>query len=353
MDRKEIIDILSCEDPASLSEVFEDAYRVKLDNVGGKVYLRGIIEFSNICRRDCCYCGIRKSMVGLDRYSMSKKEILQCAKLAHEMRYGSVVLQSGERSGRDFTVFIEDIIKEIKKETRGELGITLSLGEQDERTLRTWREAGAHRYLLRIETSNEKLFKKLHPNTQAYSSRVECLSTLKHAGYQVGTGVMIGLPYQTLEDLADDVLFFKKMDVDMIGMGPYIPHEGAPLSGVPVKSPEDRFALGLKLIAVTRLMLRDVNIASTTALQSLHPEGREKGLKCGANVVMPNLTPREYRSYYRLYEGKVCLEENAEECALCLDRRVRSIGETIGYRDWGDSPHFFKRTGEKQSFKGG
>ncbi len=335
---------LAEKDPEKLEELFRAARETKLRFVGPKVYFRGIIEFSNQCVKDCYYCGIRKSNPNLTRFSMDEAEILECAKAALEMDYGSIVLQSGERQDAAFIQFVEDILRKIKAATSGKLGITLSLGEQTAETYKRWFEAGAHRYLLRIETSNPALYKKLHPADHSFETRRNCLRLLRQAGYQVGTGVMIGLPFQTLEDLVGDLFFFRDEDIDMIGMGPYVPHAGTPL--VPENhDPAENFRLGLVMIALTRLFLKDVNIAAATALQTLDASGREKGVLAGANIIMPNITPTDYRKFYQLYDNKPCLDENARKCRSCLETRVRhTSGEEIGYGEWGDSPHFLKKT---------
>jgi biotin synthase len=292
---------------------------------------------------------------------MDENEILECAKAAQEMDYGSIVLQSGERQDEPYVRFIEDVLRQIKVETSGgKLGITLSLGEQTAETYERWFNAGAHRYLLRIETSDPKLYKRLHPEDHSFETRRECLRTLRKIGYQTGTGVMIGLPFQTHENLVEDILFFKNEDIDMVGMGPYVPHADTPLaipqrpglcsgfrdpvSGEGEYDPSESFRLGLVMIALTRLVLKDVNIAATTALQTLDPEGREKGVQAGANIIMPNITPTDYRKFYQLYNNKPCLDENARQCKSCLERRVQAAGAEIGYGEWGDSKHFKKNS---------
>ena len=284
---------------------------------------------------------------------MNIQEILDCAELAWKMNYGSLVLQSGERTDEEFISFVEKAIREIKKMSNNELGITISLGEQSDETYRRWFEAGAHRYLIRIETSNNKLYETLHPKDHDFLERFECLNRLRRVGYQVGTGVMIGLPEQSMEDLVNDIIFFKDNDIDMIGMGPYIIHHDTPLAKkVKNFDKERQLNLGLKMIALTRLYLKDVNIASTTALQALHHEGREFGLQAGANIIMPNITHTKYRDSYQLYDNKPCTDENATMCRACLEGRIGKIGEEIGYNEWGDSPHFEKREArEEYNFK--
>jgi len=348
LTRDDLIFFLKTKDKTEIDRLMQAAYDLKMKIVGPKVYFRGIIEFSNICTKNCYYCGIRKDNTNVDRFKMKEVEILECSELGWKMNYGSLALQSGERMDEEFVGFVENIIKKIKEMSRGELGITLSLGEQTEDTYRRWFEAGAHRYLLRIETSNSELYSSLHPLDHQFPYRFECLNTLRNIGYQVGTGVMIGLPGQTAEMLADDIIFFRDRDIDMIGMGPYIPHKDSPLAAKAIGwNKEDQLQLGLKMIALTRLYLKDVNIASTTALQALHPEGREYGLKAGANIIMPNITHTKYRDRYKLYEGKPCTDENASMSRVCLEGRIGNIGEKIGYGEWGDSIHFTKRTDDR------
>ncbi|MFA6101643.1 MAG: [FeFe] hydrogenase H-cluster radical SAM maturase HydE [Victivallaceae bacterium] len=338
--------ILELESPADLDRLFKAAYAVKERVTGRKVFLRGIIEISNICTKDCYYCGIRKSSRTMERFQLSLAEIVDAAMWANSHRYGSIVMQSGERGDELFIKLIEDAVREIKEKSAGQLGITLSMGEQTPEVYRRWFDAGAHRYLLRIESSNPELYRKLHPADHSHAARLQCLETLRSIGYQVGTGVMIGLPFQTLDDLVGDLLFFQKMDVDMIGMGPYLVSKDTPLAKeMPdfEAMKEQQLKLGLKMIAAARLLLKNVNIAATTALQALDPRGREQGLLAGANVIMPNLTAVQYRSSYQLYDNKPCLDENSEQCRFCLERRVQSIGESIGWDEWGDSRHFADR----------
>ncbi len=342
VNRDNLIELLTTEDEKLIEQMFHEAYRIKLENVGNVVYFRGIIEFSNICTKDCFYCGIRKSNGKVERYMMSEEEILDMAKWCHDANYGSLVLQSGERSDEQFVEFVERILRKIKSQWN--LGITLSLGEQTEETFKRWFDAGAHRYLLRIETSNQELYRTLHPADHKHDIRLESLDNLRKLGYQVGTGVMIGLPGQTAADLADDILFFKERDIDMIGMGPYVVHHDTPLAEkMPDFDKERQLDLALRMIALTRIVLKDVNIASTTALQALDPKGREYGLRAGANIIMPVITDTKYRKQYLLYEDKPCVDENASMCRSCLEGRIQSVGESIRYGEWGDSPHFKRR----------
>jgi biotin synthase len=342
--KDEIVALLQC-DGDYRHILFEKALEVKLREVGNKVYFRGLIEFSNVCSKDCYYCGIRNSNQNVKRYNLTDEEIITTARFAFENNYGSVVLQSGETSSSAFTNRIEYIIREIKKLSNYTLGITLSLGEQNEEVYQRWFNAGAHRFLLRIETSDTNLYQKLHPSDHSFEKRLECLYSLKRIGYQVGTGVMIGLPFQTVEHLAGDLLFMQEMDVDMVGMGPYIEHSETPLYQQkdelwPIQK---RFEISLKMVAILRIMMKNINIAATTALQAIDPLGREKAVKAGANIIMPNITPGKYRNDYTLYQNKPCVDEEPDQCLGCLDARLALADSEIGYGEWGDSKHFRER----------
>ncbi len=331
--------------------LFKKAEEVKLREIGNKVYFRGLVEFSNICGKDCYYCGIRRSNTKAHRYNVTDAQILDAARFAHENDYGSLVLQAGELESAEFTSRIENLLEEIKKLSDGRLGITLSLGEQSREVYERWYDAGAHRYLLRIETSDPELYRKYHPNDALhdFERRLDCLYSLKSIGYQTGTGVMIGLPFQDTGHLAEDLLFMKAFDVDMVGMGPYIEHQDTPLFQyrhelLPIR---ERFDLALKMIATLRILMKDINIAAATALQAIDPLGREKAVKVGANIIMPNITPGKYRNDYALYENKPCVDEEPEECRHCLDVRIKLVDGEIGYGDWGDSKHFQSRNEKK------
>jgi len=346
LNREELKTLLTLEKEDDVSRLLEEAYRVKLAAVGKKVYFRGIIEFSNICEKNCLYCGIRRDNGSVERYELPEEAVLAAAEFASSRNYGSVVIQAGERSDEGFVSTVEKLLKKIKKASSGKLGITLSLGEQSEEAYRRWFEAGAHRYLLRIETSSRELYKRLHPKDHSFDGRRKCLELLKSCGYQVGTGVMIRLPFQTYDDLAGDLLFFREADVAMIGMGPYLPSGNTPFGKLTEKDfpiSEDPCSLAIKMIAVARVFLRDVNIASTTALQALNPKGREMGLKAGANIIMPNITETRFRPSYQLYDNKPSVDENAVECVKRLEEAIAAVGEEIGYGEWGDSPHFGKK----------
>ena len=327
-----------------LKDLRKAASETKEKYVGNIVYYRGLIEFSNICEKNCLYCGIRSGNNNVKRYLMTDNEVVSSAILAHSLNYGSLVLQSGERSDKFFVDRITNILKKIHKATNSELRITLSLGEQTGETYRIWRENGADRYLLRIEASSEDLYKKIHPDdaNHSYTNRIKSIEYLRKLNYQVGSGVMIGLPFQTIDHLVNDLLFLQEYDIDMVGMGPYIEHKDTPLynSANGLLPKEDRFNLSLKMIAALRILMKDINIAATTAMQTLNPFGREKAIMFGANVVMPNISPTDYKKDYLLYNDKSCIDENAEDCSACLDKRVEMTGNEIGYGKWGDSKHY-------------
>ncbi len=340
-NKSELIEMLSLQNKDEVEALYKRAYEVKRQNCGTVVYFRGIVELSNICTKNCFYCGIRKDNQSTDRYLMGKAEVLEAARWAWEQNYGSIVLQAGEREDAWYVSYVNELLQEIKTLSNSELGITLSLGEQTEEVFRTWQESGAHRYLIRIETSNPTLYKTLHPADHSFERRLDVIRTLKKLGWQTGTGVMMGLPGQTIEDLANDILFFYDEDIDMLGMGPFIPHHDTPLKHLVQGYDGDAaLELALKMIAACRIALQDINIASTTALQALNPTGREMGLLAGANIIMPNITDTKYRGNYQLYDNKPCLDENASQCVHCLENRIASIGETVGYKEWGDSKHY-------------
>lgn len=325
--------------------LFKNANEVKLAEVGNKIYFRGLVEFSNVCSKDCFYCGIRNSNTAVSRYNLSDIEIIEAARFAYKNNYGSLVLQSGELSSPTFTLRVENLLRQIKALSNNELGVTLSLGEQPEEVYQRWFEAGAHRYLLRIETSNPVLYRKIHPLSHSFQQRLNCLHSLKKLGYQTGTGVMIGLPFQTIDDLANDLLFMQQFDIDMVGMGPYIEHAQTPLYQFKNElwSINERFIMALKMIAVLRLLMKDINIVASTALQAIDPLGREKAVHVGANVIMPNITPGPYRNHYALYENKPCADQNLSENKACSDALLSFNDSEIGFGQWGDSKHFLKK----------
>jgi len=347
LTREDLVYLLTTKEDKEKHALFRKAYQVKKQHCGNVVYLRGLIELSNICRKDCNYCGIRKSNDKVERYTLKDENVIDMAMYAWRRDFGSIVIQSGERTDKVFVDGLTNLIKTLREKTDNLLGITLSCGEQDMETYREWFDAGAHRYLLRVETTSEELFRKIHPDNEfhRFEDRFRALENLRKIGFQAGTGVMIGLPGQTVENLADDLLFFKSFDVDMIGMGPYIQHSDTPMGKwkAPLLKPAERLELSLRMIALARIMLKDVNIASSTALQALDPDGRIKAILAGANVFMPNMTPKIFADNYHLYEGKPAVRDNAAEIVKELELRLKGLGETIGYGKWGDSKHFFNR----------
>ncbi len=350
---KDLLILMNINNSQDMNLLLKKAYEVKLKYIGNNIYFRGLIECSNICIKNCNYCGIRKNNKDAKRFAMSKEEIVSLSKWVYDNNFGSLAIQAGERNDKEFISLIRDSLLEIQDYSNNSLGITLSLGEQSFEAYKIWKEAGASRYLLRIETTNKELFYKIHPNDELHSfdKRLEALDNLKKLDYQVGTGVMIGLPNQTNEDLVRDIMFFKEKDIDMIGMGPYIPHEDTPLGkAIPnLLSAEERINLSLKMIAITRIYLKDVNIAATTALHTLHPTGREKGILAGANIIMPNATTTNNKVKYELYKGKPGLNDDADKSLLNLYNNLKNIGENVVFSKRGDSPHYFNRMKNKNN----
>lgn len=319
LSKEKIVSLLK--DEENQAKLFALADKVRKENVGDEVFLRALIEFSNICRNDCMYCGIRKSNKNACRYHLSEDEIVRMADKVADMGFRTVVLQSGEDMYYD-TAKMCSIIEKIKK---NDVAVTLSIGERSYEEYKAFREAGADRYLMRIETTDKDLYHKLDPN-MSWEHRYECLLCLKELGYELGSGIMVGLPGQTIESIADDLLFLKELDVDMAGIGPFIPHKDTPLGGEKGGSLD----LSLRTMAVMRLLLEDINIPATTAMESLHPKGRIMALQSGANVVMPNMTNGEYRKFYELYPGKICVNETPTQCGTCIGLKIKAIGRSIG-----------------------
>jgi biotin synthase len=322
--------------PARLQELYEWADAVRQEHVGDAVHLRGLIEISSHCVRQCMYCGLRKANRALARYRMTRAEIENCARQAEALGYGTVVVQAGEDDGLAAD-WIAEIVRWFKRETR--LAVTLSLGERSEDQLRLWRSAGADRYLLRFETSDKSLFRTIHPFRHAGGpDRIALLRRIKALGYEAGGGVMVGIPGQSFESLANDIMTFRSLDLDMIGIGPYIAHAATPLgSGAlrPDIAPSEQVPASeemvYKMIALARIICPDANIPSTTALATLNrTDGRKRGLKVGANVVMPNLTPMKYRRMYEIYPAKACIDEGADDCSRCLRAQISSLGRITG-----------------------
>lgn len=353
----EIITLLGLTDPEECRALQERAYAITTDQIGSNVYLRGLIEVSNICTANCRYCGIRKNNHSVERYTLDEDVIVNCALHAAKRGYGSIAIQAGERRDEKWILFIEHVLRRIHLLSVSEslphgLGITLSLGEQTLETYERWAEACGNRiglrYLLRIESSNPVLFQKLHctpgRHEKILEHRYQALINLRQAGYQVGTGVMIGLPGQTLEDLKNDIRTFQQIDADMIGMGPYITSLGADMVSDGMMSKGPLLQLAYNMIATTRLVMKDVNIATATALDTLDPNGRVGGILHGCNVVMPNITPQATRANYQLYDNKAGTEVGAESNILMERKIIEMTGRTLGLNQLGSSPHWVARS---------
>lgn len=316
----QLFDTFTDEDRAYAAQ---KAVKAATAQFGKNIYIRGIVEFSNICRNDCLYCGIRKSNTNCDRYRLTKEQILDCCDAGYEYGFRTFVLQSGEDAGYS-TDALCDIVSSIK-EAHPDCAVTLSIGELSYDDYKRLYDAGADRYLLRHETANEEHYKKLHPSNMSWSNRMNCLRQLKEIGYQTGCGMMIGAPYQTSADLAEDMLFLESFKPEMIGMGPFLPHKDTPFKDESAGS----YELTLFLISLCRLMIPDCLIPATTALGTIRPDGREKGVLSGANVIMPNLSPIDVRKKYLLYDGKICTGDESAQCRACLERRMESIGYKV------------------------
>lgn len=319
LSREELIFLLKNIDENSKDKLFNYACKTRNRYYGNKVFMRGLIEFSNICRKDCLYCGIRSSNKKASRYRLTKEEILDCCHEGYKLGYRTFVLQSGEDPWYTADRMV-DIIKSIKRKFP-DVAITLSIGEREKEEYQAFFEAGAERYLLRHETASRSLYEKLHPDS-SFDNRINCLKTLKEIGYQVGAGFMVGLPGQREEDLVEDLIFLKSLNPHMIGIGPFIPHSETPLGKTKGGTVEDT----LVMVALTRLMVPDSLVPATTAMGTLHPRGRELALMAGANVVMPNLSPSSVRPKYQLYENKICLEDEPAHCRYCIEGRIKSVG---------------------------
>lgn len=303
--------------------LFERARGISKKYFGNRIYVRGLIEFTNYCKNDCFYCGIRRSNSKVERYRLSKEEILACCKQGYSLGFRTFVLQGGE----DFKYSVEvmtEIISDIKK-NYPDCAITLSIGEKSYEEYLKYFEAGADRYLLRHETANAQHYSMLHTKNQTASNRQQCLYNLKKIGYQIGAGFMVGSPYQTMENIAEDLIFIRELEPQMVGIGPFIPHKDTQFKDQPSGS----FELTLFLIGILRLMLPNGLIPATTALGTVNPNGREMGILAGANVVMPNLSPIQVRKKYSLYDNKICTGEEAAECKMCLQNRMQKIGYQI------------------------
>lgn len=322
LERDETVFLLKHLNEKNRPVLFQYARQACEQYYGNDVYMRGLIEFSNVCRRNCFYCGIRGANNKLERYRLSGEAILDCCARGYNLGFRTFVLQSGEDPWYTTERVIE-LIREIKRKYP-DTALTLSIGERSREEYEKMFQAGADRYLLRHETASQTLYEALHPDMR-FTERIKCLYNLKEIGYQVGAGFMVGLPGQSAQDLAEDLHFLKKLDPHMIGIGPFIPHRETPLKG----ARGGLLEYTLDMIALARLFIPDSLMPATTAMGSLDKAGREKAIMAGANVVMPNLTPVSYKAKYRLYENKICLEDEAEHCRYCIEGKIRKLGRQV------------------------
>lgn len=329
IDRETLELLLTTEDGALKEYLAAKARETAQRIYGNQVYIRGLIEFTNYCRNDCYYCGIRRSNGCAERYRLSKEEILSCCKNGYELGFRTFVLQGGEdgfyTDGR-----ICEIVSEIKNRYP-DCAVTLSIGERERESYEAFFKAGADRYLLRHETADEAHYKELHPGEMSFQHRMRCLRELKEIGYQTGCGFMVGSPYQTFDTLYEDLQFIRELQPEMVGIGPFIPQKDTPFGKMQAGTIERT----LRLLSIIRLLHPSVLLPATTALGTIHPKGRELGILAGANVVMPNLSPVAVREKYKLYDNKICTGDEAAECRYCMERRMESIGYQVAV-DRGD-----------------
>ena len=323
ISREQFETLMTCEDAQVIDFLHQQAREVADGIYENKVYIRGLIEFTNYCKNDCLYCGIRRSNAKANRYRLTKEEILDCCKVGYELGFRTFVLQGGEDP-----YFTDDRICEIVSAIRTaypDCAITLSIGEKEKESYERYYKAGANRYLLRHETADEAHYQYLHPKELSLAHRKQCLWDLKEIGYQVGCGFMVGSPHQTNDTLYEDLMFIKELQPHMVGIGPFIPQQDTPFAKETAGTMEET----LRLLSIIRLIHPHVLLPATTALGTIHPLGREKGIQAGANVVMPNLSPVEVRDKYKLYDNKICTGDEAAECRFCMQRRMESIGYEV------------------------
>ena len=319
---EEFLSLLENLDEDSKNYLIEKSVHTRKDHYGDRVYMRGLVEISSYCKQNCVYCGIRFGNEKAERYRLTDDQIMSACDEGYRLGYRTYVLQGGEDD-----YFTDEKVIEIVQMIKGkypDTRVTLSLGEKSRESFQKFYDAGADRYLLRHETASKDLYKKIHPD-MSYDNRIECLKILKEIGFQVGAGFMVGIPGQTLEDLVMDLKFLKELQPHMVGIGPFIPHKDTPFKNFEAGTLD----LTETLLAMIRLILPDVLLPATTSLGSLHPTGRERGLKAGANVVMPNLSPTEVREKYALYDGKICTGDEAAHCRRCIEGRINSAGYQV------------------------
>lgn len=321
--REQLQALLETTDEQAISYLRDTARKVADDIYGKQVFIRGLIEFTNYCKNDCIYCGIRRSNLNAQRYRLTEEEILSCCANGYELGFRTFVLQGGEDPYFS-DERICDIVAKIKQDYP-DCAVTLSIGEKDKASYQAFYDAGADRYLLRHETADEAHYQSLHPAEMSFQHRIQCLYDLKEIGYQVGGGFMVGSPGQTVDTLYEDLMFIKKLQPHMVGIGPFIPQKDTPFGQEPAGTMEQT----LRLLSIIRLIHPHVLLPSTTALGTIHPLGREKGIQAGANVVMPNLSPVAVREKYKLYDNKICTGDEAAECRHCMARRMESVGYQV------------------------
>lgn len=321
--REQLQTLLATTDEQAISYLRDTARKVADDIYGKQVFIRGLIEFTNYCKNDCIYCGIRRSNLNAQRYRLTEEEILSCCANGYELGFRTFVLQGGEDPYFS-DERICDIVAKIKQDYP-DCAVTLSIGEKDKASYQAFYDAGADRYLLRHETADEAHYQSLHPAEMSFQHRIQCLYDLKEIGYQVGCGFMVGSPGQTVDTLYEDLMFIKKLKPHMVGIGPFIPQKDTPFGQEPAGTMEQT----LRLLSIIRLIHPHVLLPSTTALGTIHPLGREKGIQAGANVVMPNLSPVAVREKYKLYDNKICTGDEAAECRHCMARRMESVGYQV------------------------
>ncbi len=323
LSREEYLQLIRERNPEDTETLRRLAQQEAQAVFGNRIYVRGLIEFSNCCRNDCYYCGIRRSNRKADRYRLTKEEILSCCEAGYGFGFRTFVLQGGEDPGFSDEVLC-DVVHSIRHRYP-DCAVTLSVGERPRKVYKEFFEAGAERYLLRHETATESHYRKLHPAELSLANRKRCLQDLKEIGFQVGAGFMVGSPYQSAENLADDLVYLKELNPHMIGIGPFIHHQDTPFR----EEPDGTLEMTLYCLSILRLMFPKVLLPATTALGTIQPNGRELGIQAGANVIMPSLSPKEVRGKYLLYDGKICTGEEAAECHACLENRMRHIGYEI------------------------
>lgn len=320
ISREELEILLASEDSSVIEELYRRAREEAAVYYGNRIYIRGLIEFTNYCRNNCYYCGIRNANRKTERYRLTLEQILSCCETGWNLGYRTFVLQGGEDP-----YFTDDKVCQIVREIKArypDCAVTLSIGEKEEASYQAYFDAGADRYLLRHETADEKHYRMLHPEQMSLSFRKNCLKILKKIGYQTGCGFMVGSPGQTVDTLYEDLMFIKELEPEMVGIGPFIPHKDTPFAEKPAGTLDQT----LRLLAIIRLIHPHVLLPSTTALGTIHPKGREKGILAGANVVMPNLSPVNVRDKYKLYDNKICTGDEAAECRACMAARMKNIG---------------------------